>query len=43
MGQKWQKLQLQDLLNEVYPKGQILKMTLFPSIDLDKVMPKNPK
>ena len=22
MGQKWQKLQIQELLNEVYPKGQ---------------------
>ena len=31
------------LLNEMYPKGQILKMTLFSSIDLDKKMPKNPK
>ena len=29
MGQKWQKLQIQDLLNKVYPKGQIFKMTLF--------------
>ena len=43
MGQKWQKLQIQDLLNEVYPKGQIFKMTLFSPIDLDKIMPKNPK
>ena len=40
MGQKWQKLQIQDLLNEVYPKGQIFKMTLFSPIDLDKIMPK---
>ena len=43
MGQKWQKLQIQDLLNEVYPKGLIFKMTLFSPIDLDKIMPKNPK
>ena len=38
-----QKLQIQDLLNEVYPKGLIFKMTLFSLIDLDKIMPKNPK
>ena len=38
MGQKWQKLQIQDLINEVYPKGLNFKMTLFPSIDLDKIM-----
>ena len=31
------------LLNEMYPKGQIFKMTLFSSIDLDKKMQKNPK
>ena len=43
MGQKWQKLQIQDLLNKVHPKGQIFKMTLFSPIDLDKLMPKNPK
>ena len=43
MGQKWQKLQIQDLLSKVYPKGLIFKMTLFSLIDLDKIMPKNPK
>ena len=43
MGQKWQKLQIQELLNEVYPKGIIFEMTLFSLIDLDKIMPKNPK
>ena len=37
---KWQKLQIQDLLNEVYQKGVIFKMTLFSPIDLDKIMPK---
>ena len=40
MGQKWQILQIQDLLNEVYLKGQIFKMTLFSPIDLDKIIPK---
>ena len=43
MGQKWQKLQIQDLLNEVYLKGQIFKMTLFSPIGLDEIMLKNPK
>ena len=43
MGQKWQKLQIQELLNEVHPKGLIFKMTLFSLIDIDKIMPKNPK
>ena len=31
------------LLNEVYLKGQIFKMTLFSPIDLDKIMPKKSK
>ena len=31
------------LFNKVYPKGQIFKMTLFFPLDLDKIMPKNPK
>ena len=43
MGQKWQKLQIQDLLNEVYPKGLIFKMKLFSLIDLDEIMLKNTK
>ena len=43
MGQKWQKLKIQDLLNKVYPKGLIFKRTIFFPIDLDKIMPKNPK
>ena len=43
MGQKWQKLQIQDLLSKVCPKGQIFKMTLFSSIDLDKIRPKKLK
>ena len=43
MGQKWQKLQIQDLLNEVYPKGQIFKMTLFSPKDLDKIMQRKSK
>ena len=43
MGQKGQKLQIQDLLNEVYPKGLIFKMTLFSSIDLDRIIPKKSK
>ena len=43
MGQKRQKLQIQELINEVYPKGLIFKMTLFSLIGLDKIMPKNPK
>ena len=43
MGQKCKILQIQDLLNEVYPKGLIFKMTLFSPIDLDKIRPKNPK
>ena len=43
MGQKWQKLQIQELLYELYLKGLISKMTLFSLIDLDKIMPKNQK
>ena len=43
MEQKWQKLQMQELLNEVYQKGLIFRMTLFSLIDLDKIMPKNQK
>ena len=37
MGQKWQKFQIQDLLDKVYPKGLIFKMTLFSSIDLERI------
>ena len=40
MVQKWQKLQIQALLDKVNPKGHIFKMTLFIPIDLDKIMQK---
>ena len=43
MGQKWQKLQIQELLNEAYPEGLIFKMTLFSRLDLHKIMPKKSK
>ena len=43
LGQKWRKLQLQDLLNEVYPKGIIFKMTLFSQINLVESMLKDVK
>ena len=41
----WQKLKIQYmyLLNEMYPKGQIFKKTLFSSIDLDKKNAKKSK
>ena len=38
------KLEIQNLLNnKVYPKGLSFKTTLCFLIDLDKMMPKNPK
>ena len=41
MGQNWQKLQIQDLPNKVYPKGQIQEITIFFLIDLNKIRLKN--
>ena len=37
--QNWQKLQIKDLLNKMYPKGQIKAIPIGP----DKIRPKNSK
>ena len=41
MGQNWQKLQLQDLLNKVYPKKQILKNMGEARVNITKINKEN--